>query len=63
VPRYLTAFIESGFRQALEEKGRMRHLVSAIPTFVVMAEHPGLIGCAKYASYLVKASNNGDSNE
>lgn len=63
VPRYLTELIESGFRGALEEKGRMRHLVSAIPTFVVTAEHPGLIGCAKYASYLVKASNNGESNE
>ena len=56
IPRYLPAFIKSGFRQALEEKGRMRHLVSAIPTFVVTAEHPGLIGCAKYASYLVKST-------
>ena len=56
IPRYINAFIESGFRQALEEKGRMRHLVSAIPTFVVTAEHPGLIGCAKYASYLVKST-------
>mgnify|MGYP005988068477 CR=1 FL=1 len=56
IPRYLEAFMESGFRQALEEKGRMRHLVSAIPTFVVTAEHPGLIGCAKYASYLVESA-------
>ena len=54
VPRYQKEFIESGFRDALEDKGRMRSLVSAIPVYIVTAEHPGLMGCANYASYLIE---------
>jgi glucokinase (EC 2.7.1.2) len=53
IPRYLDAFKESGFRKAMQEKGRMTGYVSPIPTFVVMSEYPGLMGCANYASYLV----------
>jgi len=64
VPRYQQELIESGFRQALEDKGRMRSLVSAIPIYIITAEHPGLMGCANYASYLVKKLNtNGEKNE
>jgi glucokinase len=53
VPRYLNAILESGFRDAMQDKGRMKEFVSPIPTFVVMSEYPGLMGCACYASHLV----------
>jgi glucokinase len=53
VPRYLNEILKSGFRDAMQDKGRMRALVSPIPTFVVISEYPGLMGCACYASYLV----------
>jgi len=52
IPRYIELFGFSGFRQAMRDKGRMSDFVGKIPTFVVTAEHPGLIGCANYASYL-----------
>ncbi|RBO84835.1 glucokinase [Marinomonas aquiplantarum] len=53
VPRYLKEILCSGFREAMQDKGRMKEFVSPIPTFVVMSEYPGLMGCACYASYLV----------
>ncbi|MBR7887510.1 glucokinase [Marinomonas sp. A79] len=53
VPRYLQEILKSGFRDAMQDKGRMKAFVSPIPTFVVMSEYPGLMGCACYASYLV----------
>lgn len=53
VPRYIEEIRNSNFRNAMQDKGPMRDLVSPIPTFVVMSEYPGLIGCACYASYLV----------
>ena len=56
VPRYLAQIQRSGFRDAMKAKGRMGNLVAAIPTFVMTAQYPGLMGCANYASYLVKTS-------
>ncbi|TYL47104.1 glucokinase [Marinomonas sp. IMCC 4694] len=53
VPRYLNEIVKSGFRDAMNDKGRMKAFVSPIPTFVVMSEYPGLMGCACYASHLV----------
>ena len=53
VPRYLKEILNSGFRDAMQDKGRMKDFVSPIPTFVVMSEYPGLMGCACYASHLV----------
>lgn len=53
VPRYLEQIKRSAFRDAMQDKGRMKAFVSPIPTFVVMSEYPGLMGCANYASYLV----------
>ncbi len=53
VPRYLNEILSSGFRDAMQDKGRMKEFVLPIPTFVVMSEYPGLMGCACYASYLV----------
>lgn len=57
IPRYVERFGLSGFRQAMRDKGRMADFVGKIPTFVVTAEHPGLIGCANYASYLAAESS------
>ncbi|PYF81600.1 MULTISPECIES: glucokinase [Marinomonas] len=53
VPRYLKEILKSSFRDAMQDKGRMKDFVSPIPTFVVMSEYPGLMGCACYASHLV----------
>lgn len=53
VPRYLNEILKSNFRDAMQDKGRMEEFVSPIPTFVVMSEYPGLMGCACYASHLV----------
>jgi len=53
VPRYLNEIQKSGFRKAMQEKGRMKDFVAPIATFVVMSEYPGLMGCACYASHLL----------
>jgi glucokinase len=46
VPQLGTFFAESGFRARFESKGRLSEYVQAIPTFVVTAANPGLIGAA-----------------
>ena len=53
VPRYVNEILNSDFRNAMQDKGRMKELISSIPTFVVTSEYPGLVGCAFYASHLV----------
>jgi glucokinase len=42
----LDFFVESGFRQRFEAKGRFDQYMSTIPTYVMTAEEPGLIGAA-----------------
>ncbi len=39
-------FAQSGFRAAFEAKGRFEHYMQCIPTYVIRAEQPALIGCA-----------------
>jgi glucokinase len=39
-------FARSGFRAAFEAKGRFENHMRRIPTYVIRAEHPALIGCA-----------------
>jgi glucokinase len=39
-------FAQSGFRAAFEEKGRFEKYLMDIPTYVIRAEQPALIGCA-----------------
>eukprot|EP01035_Chromulina_nebulosa_P012340 gene12340-16450_t len=39
-------FSRSGFRAAFEAKGRFESYMSRIPTYVIRAEQPALIGCA-----------------
>ncbi len=46
IPRMLDFFTQSAFRQRFEDKGRFQKYLAAIPTFVVIAEQPGLIGAA-----------------
>ena len=49
VPRHLAAFLRSGFRERFEAKGRYRGYLTAIPTFVITAEHAALRGLAAVA--------------
>lgn len=46
VPRFLDFFERSSFRQRFEQKGRFRGYMEPIPTYVVLASQPGLIGAA-----------------
>jgi glucokinase len=39
-------FAKSGFRAAFEAKGRFANYMKRIPTYVIRAEQPALIGCA-----------------
>ena len=39
-------FARSGFRAAFEAKGRFENYMKRIPTYVIRAEQPALIGCA-----------------
>ena len=39
-------FAQSGFRTAFEAKGRFENYMLRIPTYVIRAEQPALIGCA-----------------
>ncbi|WKB52966.1 glucokinase [Eleftheria terrae] len=47
VPRLGDAFARSKFRQRFEEKGRFKSYLEGIPTFVVHARTPALIGAAR----------------
>lgn len=47
VPRLGEAFARSPFRQRFEDKGRFSRYLSEIPTYVIQAAYPGLIGSAR----------------
>jgi len=49
VPRLGDYFARSAFRARFESKGRLSDYVRAIPTFVITAAYPGLIGSAMAA--------------
>ena len=51
VPRLLTAFEASAFRARFEAKGRYRPYLEAIPTQVITASVPALIGLRKILGY------------
>lgn len=58
VPRLGERFLQSGFRQRFEEKGRFEDYLARIPTYVITAEYPafsGLSGMLKTAVGLRKA--------
>ena len=46
VGRLGSYFAQSGFRAAFEAKGRFEPYMKRIPTYVIRAEQPALIGCA-----------------
>ena len=56
VPRLGDYFAASEFRARFESKGRLSDYVRAIPTFVITAAYPGLIGSARAADAAVRAS-------
>ncbi|MBU2710651.1 glucokinase [Zooshikella harenae] len=47
IPRFKAYFVQSGFRNAFIEKGRFREYLSAVPTYLVLAEYPGLLGATQ----------------
>lgn len=48
-PRYRRQFATSGFRQRFEAKGRYRQFMADIPTWLITADQPALMGLAAYA--------------
>lgn len=48
VPRFISYFENSAFRQRFEAKGRFTAYNGRIPTFVVIEEQPGLVGARAY---------------
>ena len=46
VPRLGSRFVESGFRERFEAKGRLRPYLAAIPSYVVTHKLPAFLGCA-----------------
>lgn len=51
IPRLLTAFEASEFRARFEGKGRYQPYLEAIPTYVITASAPALIGLRKVLGY------------
>jgi len=47
VPKLGETFLQSGFRKQFEAKGRMSHYLEKIPSFVIAAPHPALLGVAQ----------------
>ena len=46
VPRLGRRFVDSGFRERFEAKGRMRPYLAAVPAYVVTHRLPAFLGCA-----------------
>lgn len=47
VPRFGAYFATSPFRERFEQKGRFSEYVAQIPTYVIRAAYPGLVGAAR----------------
>ncbi len=47
VPKLAEFFIQSGFRESFEAKGRMQSYLQRIPTYVITAPYPALTGVAQ----------------
>ncbi len=47
VPRFSQFFVDSGFREKFEEKGRFASYLQPIPVYLVMRSNLGLLGAAK----------------
>lgn len=51
VPRFIDYFKDSEFRARFEAKARLSGFVESIPTYVVVAQQPGLLGSAAVLSH------------
>lgn len=49
VPRYAERFARSGFRDRFEDKGRYRDYLGEIPTWLITATNPALLGLSAWA--------------
>lgn len=52
IPRLLSLIGKSAFRMRFEEKGRFSHFNAQIPTYLISAEQPGMIGAAVALKHL-----------
>lgn len=48
-PRHRERLVASGFRESFEAKGRYRDYLKSIPTWLIVSDHPALIGLAAVA--------------
>jgi len=49
IPRHAELFAQSGFRRRFESKGRYGDYLKSIPTYLIISDHPTLIGLAAAA--------------
>ena len=56
VPRIVTQFVRSSFRERFEAKGRFGNYLAAIPTKVVMHSNPALLGLTRLVDALAPDS-------
>lgn len=54
VPRLISLLPSSDFRARFEEKGRFSDFNAKIPTYVITAEQPGILGAAVYLKQSIK---------
>lgn len=57
VPRFMEYFQHSQFRTRFEAKGRLKGFVEPIPTYVVVAKQPGLLGAAAVLNHRVNPAH------
>ncbi len=55
VPRFIDFFVESGFRDAFEDKGRFVDYLKDIPVYVVTQSELGLVGAGAYLKQSLSA--------
>ncbi|MEE2023695.1 MULTISPECIES: glucokinase [Alkalimonas] len=60
VPKLLPLLPQSEFRARFEQKGRFTAFNQAIPTYVITAEQPGLIGAALYLKQTILQQTQGE---
>lgn len=54
IPNFLNFFKKSGFREAFEDKGRLRQYVIDIPVYMITHDQPGLLGAGMYLRQMLK---------
>ena len=48
LPKFVDFLNQSAFRRRFETKGIMSHYTEAVPTRLIIAEQPGLVGAAAF---------------